>query len=93
VILVDDGLATGATMRAALRSVRSQGPARLVVAIPVGAAPACDVLRREADEVVCLHEPEQLFAVGLYYKDFAPVEDEQVQRLLEPDEAQVGAAG
>lgn len=82
VVLVDDGLATGATMRAAVRSVRRHHPARLVVAVPVGAPEACDALRREADEVVCLLEPELLFAVGLYYQRFEQTDDEEVRRLL-----------
>lgn len=83
VIIVDDGLATGATMRAAVRSVRRHQPARVVVAVPVGAAETCAALADEADEVVCLDEPEPFYAVGLYYQHFEPVEDEEVQRLLE----------
>jgi putative phosphoribosyl transferase len=83
VILVDDGLATGATMRAAVRAVRQGQPARLVVAVPVGAVEACAALREEADEVVCLYEPEPFFAVGLYYDRFEPTEDATVQAILE----------
>lgn len=83
VIVVDDGLATGATMRAAVRSVRSMQPARLVVAVPVGSQEACTALRAEADEVVCLFEPEPFWAVGLYYENFEPIEDTEVQRLLQ----------
>lgn len=84
VILVDDGLATGATMRAAVRAVRKQQPARLVVAVPVGAPDACTALRQEVDEVVCLGEPPDFGAVGLYYGDFRQVEDADVDNLLQP---------
>jgi putative phosphoribosyl transferase len=82
VIIVDDGLATGATMRAAVRSVRSRQPARLVVAVPVGSARACEALRLEADELICLHEPEEFWAVGAYYLRFEPVHDDEVARIL-----------
>ncbi len=82
VILIDDGLATGATMRAAVRSVRRQGPARLVVAVPVGARETCEELRAEADEVVCLQQPEPFWAVGAHYQHFEPVDDATVQELL-----------
>jgi predicted phosphoribosyltransferase len=82
VLLVDDGLATGATMRAAVRSVRQQRPQRLVVAVPVGSPEACAALRGEADEVVCLHEPDDFGAVGYYYQDFTQTEDGDVQALL-----------
>jgi len=83
VILVDDGLATGATMRAAVRSVRQRAPVRLVVAVPVGSREACAALRGEADEVVCLDEPEFFGAVGSFYREFEPTQDEEVQRLLD----------
>jgi predicted phosphoribosyltransferase len=82
VIVVDDGLATGATMRAAVRSVRHRQPARLVVAVPVGSPQACAALREEADAVVCLHQPEPFWAVGFYYRNFAPTEDDEVERIL-----------
>ncbi|MER3419765.1 MAG: phosphoribosyl transferase [Chloroflexota bacterium] len=82
VILIDDGLATGATMRAAVRSVRRQEPARLVVAVPVGARETCEELRAEADEVVCLYQPEPFWAVGAHYQRFEPVDDATVQALL-----------
>jgi predicted phosphoribosyltransferase len=88
VILVDDGLATGATMRAAVRSVRQQQPQRVVVAVPVGSPEACAALRGEADEVVCLYEPEHFGAVGYYYEDFTQTQDSDVQTLL--DELAVG---
>jgi putative phosphoribosyl transferase len=83
VLLVDDGLATGATMRAAVRAVRSRQPAKLVVAVPVGSIEACAALRPEVDELVCLEEPEPFDAVGLYYEAFEPIEDTEVQRLLQ----------
>ncbi|HEU5173941.1 MAG TPA: phosphoribosyltransferase [Gemmatimonadaceae bacterium] len=83
VILVDDGLATGATMRASARSVRTHDPERLVIAVPVGAPETCDELRNEADEVVCLAEPTPFYAVGLHYRDFGQTEDDEVVRLLQ----------
>lgn len=82
VIIVDDGLATGSTMRAAVQALRSMGPARIVVAVPVGAQSTCEVLENEADEVVCLRTPEPFQAVGLWYDDFAQTTDEEVQDLL-----------
>jgi predicted phosphoribosyltransferase len=84
VILVDDGLATGSTMRAAAEAVRSQHPARIVVAVPVAAAETCEAFRRErvADEVVCLRTPEPFYAVGLWYQDFSPTTDQEVRDLL-----------
>jgi predicted phosphoribosyltransferase len=83
VILVDDGLATGSSMRAAIAALRQQGPARIVVAVPVGAADTCWDLRAEADEVVCTRTPEPFYAVGLWYEDFAQTTDEEVRGLLE----------
>ncbi len=84
VILIDDGLATGSTMRAAAEAVRSQHPARIVVAVPVAAAETCEAFRRErvADEVVCLRTPEPFYAVGLWYQDFSPTTDQEVRDLL-----------
>jgi predicted phosphoribosyltransferase len=82
VILVDDGLATGATMRAAVRSALKAEPARLVVAVPVGPAHTCRELLREVDEVVCPYQPEPFWAVGLFYRDFAPTEDSEVEVIL-----------
>jgi putative phosphoribosyl transferase len=82
VILVDDGLATGATMRAAARAVRAQNPRRVVVAAPVGARDTCESLRADADEVVCAAMPEPFRAVGLWYRDFEQVDDEGVRALL-----------
>jgi putative phosphoribosyl transferase len=83
VILVDDGLATGSTMRAAAAAVRAHGPARLVVAVPVAAPEACDDFRAEVDEVICTLTPDPFRAVGAWYDDFAQTSDEEVRELLE----------
>lgn len=83
VVVVDDGLATGATMCAAVGSVRKHRPRKVVAAVPVGSRKACVDMRSEADEVVCLVMPEPLRAVGLHYDDFGPVEDGEVQRILQ----------
>jgi len=83
VYMIDDGLATGATMIAAARSVRVRGPACIVVAAPVASAEAHAELRREVDEVVCLVIPQPFWAVGLYYQDFSQVTDEEVLRILD----------
>ena len=83
VIVVDDGLATGATMRAALRAIRQQQPACLVAAVPVGAEDSCQALRDEADEVVCAAMPQPFRAVGLWYEDFPQASDNEVRSLLE----------
>ncbi|CAA9581414.1 MAG: Phosphoribosyl transferase domain protein [uncultured Thermomicrobiales bacterium] len=82
VILVDDGLATGATMRAAARAARDQGPARLVVAVPVAPREECEGFRGEVDEIVCLLTPEPFYAVGAWYEDFAETTDDEVRDLL-----------
>jgi predicted phosphoribosyltransferase len=81
-LLVDDGLATGSTMRAAVAALRLQRPAQIVVAVPVGAPDTCAELAIEADAVVCAHRPEQLYAVGLWYDDFAQTTDAEVRELL-----------
>jgi len=81
-LLVDDGLATGATMRAAVRSARHRRAARVVVAVPVASREACADLQSEADEVVCAMTPERFRAVGLWYRDFDPTEDDEVNALL-----------
>jgi putative phosphoribosyl transferase len=83
VILVDDGLATGATMRAAVLAVREQHPLRVVVAVPVGAWDTCQALHSDADEVICLRTPEPFSAVGLWYRTFDQTTDEEVRTLLE----------
>jgi putative phosphoribosyl transferase len=82
VIVVDDGLATGATMRAAIASLRQRNPARIVVAVPVAALPVCAQLRQEGSEVVCLSTPIDLDAVGQWYEDFTQTSDEEVRDLL-----------
>ena len=82
VVLVDDGLATGATMRAAARAVRQRQPARLIIAVPVAAESSCREMRPEADEVVCAFTPEPFFGVGQFYEDFSQTTDEEVRTLL-----------
>jgi predicted phosphoribosyltransferase len=83
VILVDDGLATGASMRVAVKAVRKTQPARVIVAVPVGSPDTCSEMGKEADEVICDFTPEPFNAVGLWYEDFSQTSDEEVQRLLE----------
>jgi predicted phosphoribosyltransferase len=82
VILVDDGLATGATMLAAVKALRQQQPARIVVAVPTAAAETCDALKTEVDEIICAVTPEPFYAVGFWYEDFAQTTDEEVRELL-----------
>jgi len=89
VILVDDGLATGSTMRAAVAAVRKLGPARVVVAVPVGAAETCEDFEDEADETICAREPDPFIAVGAWYDDFSQTTDDEVRDLL----ARAGTAG
>ncbi len=83
VVLVDDGLATGATMRAAIEAVRRQGAVTVVVAVPVAAPETVGQLRRLADRVICLHMPQDLCAIGYWYRDFSQVSDAEVQELLQ----------
>lgn len=83
VILIDDGLATGSTMRAAVAALKSQNPERLVVAVPVAAPETCEALRQEVDDVICALEPEPFFAVGNWYHDFSQTSDEEVRELLQ----------
>jgi putative phosphoribosyl transferase len=82
VILVDDGLATGATMRAAARAVRQRQPARLILAVPVAAESTCREMQVEADEMVCGLTPEPFFGVGQFYDDFRQMSDEEVRAIL-----------
>jgi len=82
VILVDDGLATGATMRAAVKALRQSGAAKIVVAVPVGPPDTCRELEEQADETICLWTPEFFQAVGQYYEDFSQTSDEDVRELL-----------
>jgi putative phosphoribosyl transferase len=83
VILVDDGLATGSTMRAAVAALRKQQPKRLVVAVPVGASETCAELGDDVDEIICAVTPESFMAVGMWYDDFSPTSDNTVRALLE----------
>jgi predicted phosphoribosyltransferase len=82
VILVDDGLATGATMRAAVQVLRQQQPARIVAAVPTASPDTCQVLKAEADDVICAMTPEPFFAVGHWYEDFTQTTDDEVRELL-----------
>lgn len=83
VIIVDDGLATGSSMRAAIAALRQKRPKKLIVAVPVGARMTCSELEALADEVICLETPENFSAVGLWYRDFSQITDEEVIDLLE----------
>lgn len=82
VVLVDDGLATGATMKAASAALRQQQPKRILVAVPVAAKEIFDEFRKNIAEIVCLYAPKQFTAVGVWYEDFSQVSDDEVQRLL-----------
>ncbi len=83
VVLVDDGIATGATMRAAAAAVKQQQPARLVIAVPVAAAATFNEFTAQGDEVVCVLRPEMLYAVGFWYEDFTQTSDREIRDLLE----------
>ncbi|HLN00180.1 MAG TPA: phosphoribosyltransferase [Bryobacteraceae bacterium] len=83
VILVDDGLATGSTMRAAVAALRPAKPKRIVVAVPLAAAPTCRDLRGEVDELVCLQTPEPFYSVGFWYEDFSQTSDDDIREMLE----------
>ncbi len=82
VILVDDGIATGGTTRAAIKAMRKRGARRLVLAVPVGASDSVEALRREVEELVCLATPRNMWAIGMWYRDFRQVPDDEVVRLL-----------
>ncbi len=82
-IVVDDGLATGSTMRAAVEALRRLGPARIVVATPVASASVCREFEREVDEVVCVVTPEPFYAVSYWYDDFAQTTDDEIRELIE----------
>jgi predicted phosphoribosyltransferase len=82
VILVDDGIATGATMQASLWAAREEGPDRIVVAVPVGSQDAIERLSRDADEVICPYIPEYFYAIGQFFSDFGQVGDEEVVEIL-----------
>ncbi len=92
VIVVDDGIATGGTVRAAIRSIRAQAPKQLVLAVPVVAFATVKTLAPEVDELVCLRQPHDLYAIGLWYDDFSQVSDEEVVRLLERSRQEQTAA-
>ena len=83
VILIDDGLATGASMRAAVSGLRAQHPARIVVAVPAASPDACDAFKAEVDEVVCAITPDPFYGVSRWYEDFSQVTDEEVRNLLQ----------
>lgn len=87
VILVDDGLATGSTMRAAVAALRQESPGRIVVAVPVAAPETCNAFRDLADETICAETPEPFTAVGQWYSDFSPTTDDEVHELLERSRA------
>jgi putative phosphoribosyl transferase len=82
VILVDDGLATGATMLAAVRSVRDQQPLRIIVAVPIASPSACEDIREEVDQMICVAAPEPFLAVGSWYDNFSQTSDAEVRSLL-----------
>lgn len=83
ILLIDDGLATGASMRAAIAGLRAQHPARIVVAVPTAAPQVCEAFRAEVDEIVCAMTPEPFYGVGRWYEDFSQVTDDEVRVLLE----------
>jgi predicted phosphoribosyltransferase len=83
VIVVDDGLATGASMRAALKAVRAQEPEAVIVGVPVGSPETCRALQAEADDVICVRTPDRLLAVGQAYVDFSPTTDDEVRGVLD----------
>src|SRR6187399_1310025 len=93
VILVDDGLATGATMRAAVKALRQRGAAKIIVAVPVGPPDTCHEISKEADETICLSTPPFFQAVGQYYDDFSQTSDDEVRELLARAVRQGGEAG
>jgi predicted phosphoribosyltransferase len=92
VILVDDGLATGATMLAAIKALRQQQPARIVVAVPTASPETCEEMRTQADDVVCAITPEPFYSVGLWYENFSQTTDEEVRELLARSTSEVTAA-
>jgi putative phosphoribosyl transferase len=89
IILVDDGLATGASMRAAVQALQQQQPARIVVAVPVAALATFEEFSSIVDEVVCAHTPDAFFGVGLWYEDFSQVSDDEVHELLQRAEKEL----
>jgi predicted phosphoribosyltransferase len=83
VILIDDGLATGASMRAAARALRQKSPAYLSVAVPIGSRDTCDQFRSDVDELICGETPEPFYALGTWYANFLPTTDDEVKRLID----------
>lgn len=92
VILVDDGLATGSTMRAAVTALRSHEPSRIVIAVPVGAPTVCKELGREADEIVCTLTPEPMSAISMWYESFDQTTDEEVRELLAEADREIASS-
>jgi predicted phosphoribosyltransferase len=92
VLVVDDGLATGSTMFAAILALRELDPARIVVAVPVAPADTCREVREQADELICLDTPEPFFSVGQFYRDFSQTTDEEVRSLLRAAEQWIAVA-
>ena len=92
VIVVDDGLATGSSMRVAVAALRQEHPGRIVVAVPIAPPETCAALRRDADDVVCAVTPEPFYAVGLWYEDFTQTTDDEVHDLLERGRSELAAA-
>ncbi|HJL15543.1 MAG TPA: phosphoribosyltransferase family protein [Sandaracinaceae bacterium LLY-WYZ-13_1] len=90
-ILVDDGLATGATLEAAADSLRERGPRRIVAAVPVGSPDGCVALGGRVDRMICLERPRAFGSIGRWYRDFAPTSDDEVRALLAPDRAAMAA--
>jgi putative phosphoribosyl transferase len=82
VILVDDGLATGATMRAAVRALRQQQPARIIIGVPAASPQTCDEFRNQVDDIVCAITPDPFYSVGMWYRNFSQVSDDEVRALL-----------
>ena len=93
VVVIDDGLATGSTMLAAVRAVRLAGAERIVVAVPVAAEETCDAFRSEVDEVICAITPQPFHAVGIWYQDFSQTSDEEVRALLARASQELSHAG
>lgn len=83
VMVIDDGLATGASMRAAVHALRQMSPTKIIIAVPVGAKETCRELSRHADEIICLNKPEPFYGVGAWYEDFSQTSDEEVRELLD----------
>ena len=91
VLLVDDGLATGASMKAAAQALRLQEPQLIITAVPVAAAQTCDEFRRDVDQIICAYTPEPFLAVGVWYENFSQTTDDEVEQLLREAESQAAA--